>query len=352
IPIVFGAVLTLVLAPWLAWNLRSSGSLLGEGILQVYESWSPNPGSPVMRNYDPDGETLPKIDLARKIWRVFDQHREEAWVFLGGLAAAPLFFLSLLHPFRNPEAARLRWAVLSLWGGAQLAMGIFGTPEGALDPNLLHVLFLPVAAMYGLAFLSVLWSRLPLARNPFSLWRHAHLIAAIAISAMPLLAEFSGRALLGARYRNRIVQWPPYDPVALAYVGKWTREDQLIFSDVPWAVAWYADRPSVWLPMRPPQMDAISAAWTAGGTREVGGLYLTPASLDGRLSTNLTQGEFRDWARLLLRGQVSRFGSDLLSKPPASLRYWQRMSPVLDRESWFIAAAPLWQNPPVETAAE
>ena len=52
----------------------------------------------------------------------------------------------------------------------------------------------------------------------------------------------------GSPPRSR-VQWPPYIPPSIAQLADWTREDEMIMSDMPWAVAWYADRKSLWLPM-------------------------------------------------------------------------------------------------------
>ena len=45
-----------------------------------------------------------------------------------------------------------------------------------------------------------------------------------------------------------------YSPGSITYnmdgpINGWTTEKEIIASDRPWAVAWYADRKSLWLPM-------------------------------------------------------------------------------------------------------
>ena len=42
--------------------------------------------------------------------------------FLGGIIIAPLFFLSLLHPFRRKSIALFRWAILLMWVTAALGL--------------------------------------------------------------------------------------------------------------------------------------------------------------------------------------------------------------------------------------
>jgi len=340
LPLLFGIVCGGVVLLWMLWNFEHTGNLFGTSVFGVFESYTDTPGSRVMRTYDPGMETLPDMQVARKMWRVATLHVQNFWGYIGGNLAVPLFLLSFLCPFRNPEAARLRWGILMMWIGAGLGMTILGTPRGALDPNQLHVLFVPMATAFGLTLLTVLWEQVPLAQNPFSLWRNAHLIAAVALSAVPLLAELPARTLEGARFRNRVIEWPPYDPAAITFLKDRTREDELIFSDIPWAVAWYADRHAVWLPTGPDQVEEIAAAWEADGGR-VAGIYLTPKSLNGRLADDVMNGDFREWSRVMMRGQVMRFGMDLFETVPDALRHWTRLSPSRKDEAWFISREPL-----------
>ena len=97
--------------------------------------------------------------------------------------------------------------------------------------------------------------------------------------------------------------WPPYYAPALNLgLKNWIKPDQLCFSDQPWAVAWYADRLSVWLPTNKEGFEKLEATAGELGTKPVGILvtpmsygttdirtvsdqygYLTPLILDGRV---------------------------------------------------------------------
>lgn len=342
VPVFFWMVVAALLGPWMLWNFKHSGNLLGDGFYQVYESWGSSNGSRVMRAFDPGGESLPSIDLARKAVKVLAQHFEQYGAFVGGIVVAPLFFVALMHAFRNPETRALRWGLLMMWLGAMAGMAVAGTPEGALDPNQLHVLFLPMMTAYGLALVGVLWERTPLAQNPFSRWRFTPWIVLAALCAVPLFADLKGRTLQGSTFRNRMIQWPPYDPAGLHYLSQWTGPDMMIFTDIPWAVSWYADRPAMWIPVQPQQYEKLYLAWEKKGG-EVGGMFLSPHVLDGRLATDIMNGDYREWSRILTRGQVLRFGVDLFKDSlPLPLKHWQRMSPTRNHEAWFIAKEPVW----------
>ena len=90
-------------------------------------------------------------------------------------------FLALLHPFKRASIANFRWAILLMWISAALGMAFFGISKDPLDPNQLHLLFAPIMTAYGLAFISILWSRLefvastPILRQCPSLRHRRHL---------------------------------------------------------------------------------------------------------------------------------------------------------------------------------
>jgi hypothetical protein len=52
------------------------------------------------------------------------------------------------------------------------------------------------------------------------------------------------------------------------------REDELVASDIPWAVAWYSDRSALWVPVREGDFIEINDR-----VRIVSGMYLTQATL-------------------------------------------------------------------------
>lgn len=55
-----------------------------------------------------------------------------------------------------------------------------------IDPNQIHILFAPIMAAYGLAFLTVVWNRIGLETN-HPLVTQGHLVIVAVISAIPLI---------------------------------------------------------------------------------------------------------------------------------------------------------------------
>src|SRR5690606_16397971 len=110
------------------------------------------------------------------------------------------------------------------------------------DPNNLHILFIPLMAGYGLAFLSVLWNRLDVPLH-IPVIRNGHFILAVAISALPFLLQLPIRVIDSNRLpdQNRC-HLPYYVPAALAVMGEKVKQNEVVVTDIPWAVAWYMDR--------------------------------------------------------------------------------------------------------------
>ncbi|NNE91201.1 MAG: hypothetical protein HKN23_06100 [Verrucomicrobiales bacterium] len=345
LPLSFLFVMTLTIAPWIVGNLQATGSLLGVSTVEVQDSWGESAGSPIMRSFEPGAESAhPRLFLAKKMGRVLTQHFENFWLLVGGSVGAGLFWLSMLHPFRNPDAVHLRNGIALMWGGSLVGMMLFGTPDLVFDANQVHVWFIPIATAFGLAILSVFWMRLPIAQNHWSLWQRAHLIAAVILTALPMMINLPGRATLGLFMSNRVVHWPPYDPAAIAFLGDWTDDRQVIFSDVPWAVAWYADRPSVWLPMEPAQFQEIAKQIEDRDPNSVAGIFLTPQTLDQPLASGVMSGDYEPWNRVLLNGPLKSVNVTVFEQAPSGLRYTQRLSASNDQESWFFSSRPIWRE--------
>jgi hypothetical protein len=80
--------------------------------------------------------------------------------------------------------------------------------------------------------------------------------------------------------RGGVPHWPPYYAPALngeKGVKGLTQPDQVVFSDQPWAVAWYADRISIWLP---PTREGFQKLETVANDLQtpVAGILISPSS--------------------------------------------------------------------------
>jgi hypothetical protein len=75
---------------------------------------------------------------------------------------------------------------------------------------------------------------------------------------------------------------------------------------MPWAISWYANRRSLWLPETIKAFTEFHDYGIFGAP--LNGLYLTPIS--GSLDTlgDILKGDYRDWAPVILRSvDISKF---------------------------------------------
>lgn len=225
--------------------------------------------------------------MVMKFKSSFVDQEAHLWEYLG-LNLAALFFLpSLLHAFRSPAASLWRWIVLLMWLGAAIGMAVFGV-KGVISPNQLHVLFLPIFIIYGTAFLLVLWQRLNISLPAF---RILFLSIIFLISGVPMIMTI----LAGQQAR---IQWPPYVPPVITLLGNWFKPQEILASDMPWAVAWYANRKCLLMPETVRSMNQISDFNTLGSP--IVGLYLTPISGQEKF-VDLVKGPYKEWGPVIMR---------------------------------------------------
>jgi hypothetical protein len=98
--------------------------------------------------------------------------------------------------------------------------------------------------------------------------------------------------------------WPPYYPAGMnIYFDQqnMVKRDQVIFSDQPWAVAWYCDRMAIWLPKKTKGFDEMETVATNLKTPVVG-ILITPSSHGTRSIAEITR-QFGDFTSLIIDGR-------------------------------------------------
>ena len=288
-------------------NQSITGSPFGTAFLTVYNGLSNSGEAAVMRTADLESEPLVIDGLIAKILRTTLMQSMDIIPLLGGIIVAPLFFLSLLHPFKRASISSFRWAILLMWILAAFGLAIFGISKDPLDPNQIHLLFAPIMTAYGLAFVSILWSRLEFVASTPML-RNVHYFLIVGICALPLVLALPMKVRVGMHLRDRggVPNWPPYYAPALnsktAGIRGWTTDDQVVFSDQPWAVAWYADRLSIWLP---PTYAGFEKLETIANDLQtpVTGILISPCS-HGLGSLTEVANQYKDFTFMVLDGRT------------------------------------------------
>lgn len=281
--------------PWLIRTAVISGNVGGAAIYAALDGVVHSEAGH-MRRLALDVENIGPGYFRNKIAGNAIAQLSRVFEYLGYSAVAFMFFASLLHRFRRSETSAVRWVLLAMWAGAALGMAMYGVKEqDGVAANQIQILFVPLMTCYGLAFLLVLFNRreiaLPIARTGF-------LALLFVLCAAPMwLSLFFGA-------RKMLVRWPPYVPPYIAVLNQWMQPDEIIATDMPWAVAWYADRRALWLPETVKAMTEFSDYRTFGGP--VNGLYLTPISGAQNTLSDIVHGEYKDWAGVILRTQEAQ----------------------------------------------
>jgi hypothetical protein len=304
------AILGLLIIPSIFVMLRNqgiTGSPFGTAFLTLFSGLGGSSEVSVMRNIDLEAEPLVLDGLIAKILRTTLLQATDIIPLLAGIVVAPLFFLSLLHPFKRPSIANFRWAILLMWVTTAFGLAFFGITTDPLDPNQLHLLFAPIMTAYGLAFVSILWTRLEFVASTPVL-RNVHHFVIVIICALPLILDLPQKVRVGMQVRDRggIPHWPPYYAPGLnskeTGLKGWVTDKQIVFSDQPWAVAWYADRVSVWLP--PTREGFVKLETVAADLQTPAvGILITPSS-HGSGPVSVVAERYKDFTPLVLDGRV------------------------------------------------
>ncbi|MGH8093470.1 MAG: glycosyltransferase family 39 protein [Chthoniobacterales bacterium] len=275
--------------PWLVRNYFVCGNPFGVAFYDIFDHIGLSEAGH-MRQFAIDFHSMSVGAFWDKFIGNLTDQAGQIFRYFGWSVVALFFFASLLHPFRSPLRAIIRWLILAMWFGAVAGMALYGLDEEqGLAANQLHLLFVPIMTCFGLAFLLVQWGRLEI-RSRFA--RTAFFALLFLLSGWPMIFNL----LLGPS--QPAVRWPPYAPPYLAVINDWMKPNEIIATDMPWAIAWYADRRAVWLPETIKAYTDLSDYEQLGGP--INGLYLTPISGSGNTLRDILKGEYKDWAGLIL----------------------------------------------------
>jgi hypothetical protein len=311
------AICAIAYLPWLIRTFVVSGNPGGVAIYSIFNGVGHSEWA-WMRRLNFDAGTNILGAFRDKITGGLISQTAHLFEYFALSVVALMFFVSLLHPFKKTETAAIRWMILAMWGGAVLGMAIYGiSDEQGVAANQLHLIFVPLMTCYGLAYLLVQWNRLAL-EIPFA--RAGFIALLYLLCALPMI--FATPWLSPPK---PFVRWPPYMPPLIGVLNDWMKPDEVTATDMPWAVAWYADRRSLWLPDTQRVFNDLADYNTLGGP--VRGLYLTPVSGTDNKFRDIVKGEYRDWSALIQRTQI-------LEKFP--LR-WNTVALGLDSECIFLS---------------
>jgi len=278
----------LVAAPWLLRNYQLSGNWFGTASSALLVNTPAFPADALERSLNP----TTSVDLLRQTLRnvlaQFGSVLQNDLPRLGGSWVSAFFLTGLVFRFSDPTRNVLRnFALLSLVVLLPArALTRAGQPE--VEQDYLAVIA-PLIVVLGTAFFCSLLDQV---NWPIEGVRPLVTALFVLVVSLPLVLLLlpPGRGPLA---------YPPYHPPLIRRLADWVRPDELIMTDVPWAVAWYADRRAITLTryaLDPEGKEDFSAVNDA--RQKVAAVYLTQRTTDAKF--------FSDTQRPRLAREVAR----------------------------------------------
>lgn len=304
----------LALGSWWWWMVQRCGDPLGGAKTLFQTHLLPLDTSMLQRQFSLTMPPVQVADLPRKLVSNWQAQLGDLFTLLAYNLPALFFVVALMHRFRRAETATLKLSLGIIGLAVVLGMGFIGLPKVLMDDNNLYAVLIPAMTVYGTAMLAVLWSRLY--PNGSSIWlRWGYAFLALALTAIPLLNTLPAQVKLGLTLRNRIYpHWPPYVPDRVSIVKRLVDPDEMLFSDAPWFVAWYADTPTAWIPVRRDEYPLMQSKAEAQGTK-VAGFVVTPVSSRLEYLYEAFTGPYGEWPELLFRGPLLALDREFPPRP-------------------------------------
>jgi len=280
----------LIFGPWVARNLGASHTPFGTAGYAYLENTRPLEQDRMERSFDPlaEGHRLMRLHgMVDKFLLNESRLLRNDLPRLGGNWAWAFFLCSLLLPFRNQPLRRVRAFLMGSLVLMALAQALGQTNLSIESPEInsenLLVLLAPLVLVFGVGFFFTMLDQMAL---PHPKMRAA--VAALFTFAMCLPLALD---VLGPPEYAGISPYVPYQIQRTALLMK---PDELMMSDVPWAVAWYGDRRCSWLTLD----DGASFAQVCK-LKPVHAIYLTERTTDRSLLTQMLDTP-QSWGHFLL----------------------------------------------------
>ena len=319
------AAFALVLAPWIIRNEAVSGTVFGTAGYAVVEGTYLFPRFQLQRSLHPDLTHAMWLTLyVQKLFGYLRGNLTGDLLKSGATWAGGLFFAGLFLGFRSTGARRLRYFVLMCLPVFILVQALGRTQLSEQSPEInsenLLVLLVPLVFVFGASFFFTLLDQMTL---PLIQLRYAVIAGFVALCGLPL-------AFTLLPPQTVPVVYPPYFPPELQQTANWMKPEELMMSDVPWAVAWYGHRQCVWL-----SLDAKTEFFAISDyLKPVQALYLTPQTMDGRFVSDWVQTHDFSWGNFVVDSVVKNKIPDSFSLRHAPTGFLPDRLFLTDRDRW------------------
>jgi len=173
------------------------------------------------------------------------------------------------------------------------------SPE--INSENLLVLLLPFVMIYGVALFFMLLDQI---KFPAVALRYPVIVLFSFLVCLPMF-------FILLLPKTVPITYPPYSPKAIQLTASWMKENELVMSDVPWAVAWYGERQSVWLTLfatqDPKGPSARESFFTINDyLKPINALYLTPVTMNTRFVSDWLEAGEHSWGNFILNSLIKK----------------------------------------------
>ncbi len=276
-PILFLTVFTAAVLPWIARNWIECQSLFGLAPYAILEGDGGIATAEALRR--DLGATFDLASIAEVIKDKFVTNLlsvSENGVFKGGGIAVAFFLISFLRKSARQEVRVLK----VIWLFMLVAMIMVGSLVGPQTLHLCHAFWPFIVLIATASFFSLLNEmelQIQLFNQVIAWLMFVLMIAPLFLTIMPPAPK---------------MPYPTYYYPVTQYVGNMYNENEVIATDMPWAVAWYGNRTSVEIPKDLNQFFQINDY-----RQNIKGLYFTSFTRDKKFGSELMEGE-KDWFNL------------------------------------------------------
>lgn len=321
------AIFGVMIVPWMLRNYHLSHTPFGTAQYAIFETITPFEEHRLQRSLNPDLTRIHYIQVWFKLIANLRAILTDDLPRLGGNWISAFFLVGLLIRFQNPALSRLRWFLLSCLPVLMLSQALGRTQltddSPVINSENLLVLLAPLIMIFGVAFFYILLEQV---HFPALQLRYLAVGVFIAMVCLPMLFTFISPRTNAVAY--------PYDPPLIQNTAGWMKNRELVMSDVPWAMAWYGDRQSIWLTLN--AKDDFFAIHDY--KKPVNAIYLTPLTMNGRLLNQWLRAGDYTWCNFLLESTKQFPPYFPLTNSPASLLSEEVF--LTDRPRWKDASHP------------
>ena len=275
----YGAIILAfaVLLPALS-TCAPTGGIVDKFLHAVYFGFGGETGNQLMRSTAEASVNFNNSNFFLRLFGYTFAQFNTLYTNMGSIVVTPFFLLALFNRFKSDVVEGVKWCTFFMWLLSCLGLALFGE-TAPLGVSQLTILFAPVFAAYGLAMVFNMLARMNLGQNLVSV-RALTIFGMLVISSGLFLFQLPKQLYLGIWTSARgLPHYPPYYPPKLnGDLYDMTNSEDLIVTDQPWAVAWYADRKALWLPRSVDEFTTVLEPIFGRGNQRIQGFLITPTS--------------------------------------------------------------------------